>query len=295
MPRTDEDGDHWFDDVDAGAHEHYRDAELYDYEYRRRRSDIRFYRTLAGELAGPNGPVLELACGSGRVTLALARAGLRVVAFDRSRSMLERASERVGRLGRAARSRVTLLCADMRQFALGRRFPLAIMAFNSFEHLYTRVEVEVCLARIREHLEPDGLLVFDVQNPDPRWLARDSRKRWGRTVFTHPGTGHRMVYTTNHEYDPISQIALIRLYYDAATAQPGRGEDIRSPLASPPSSSVVRLSQRKFFPAELEALLSSNGFAVVERYGDFDGGPLWGDCPVQIVICRARARTGPPY
>ncbi len=261
--------------LDRGCHEHYEDAELYDFEYRRRRRDVVFYRSVAAELLGGPGRVLELACGSGRITAALVRDGHHVVGVDLSGAMLSAAAARVERLGRGASQRLHLVRADMRRFALAARFPLVVMAFNSFEHLYTRVEVAACLERIRAHLEPGGRFVFDVQNPNLRWLARDPHRRWARTVFRHPRTGERMVYTTNHDYDPVSQIALIRLYYGPAD---GGG-----------SEKVVHLSQRKFFPAELEALVAHSGFTVEGRYGDFARQPLDGDAESQVLVCRSRS------
>jgi SAM-dependent methyltransferase len=261
--------------IDRGAREHYEDAILYDYEYRNRRRDVWFYRRLAGRVLGGPGRVLELACGSGRVTRALARDGHHVVGLDASLPMLEQAQARLARLGSAARQRVSLVAGDIRTFALAARFPLIVMAFNSFEHLYTRVEVAACLQRVREHLEPGGVFVFDVQNPNLPWLIRDPTRRWARTRFRHPGTGEQLVYTTNHDYDPVSQIALIRIFY----AKEG------SPRAS---ERMVTLSQRKFFPAELEALVAASGFRVSERYGDFDEEPLGPDHESQVLVCRPR-------
>ncbi|WP_428262515.1 class I SAM-dependent DNA methyltransferase [Haliangium sp.] len=263
------------DIIAAGTREHYEDAHLYDYEYRRRRDDVRFYRDLAGDVLGSSGSILELACGSGRITTGLLRAGHSVIGCDLSQPMLARAAARIRRLGRAARDRAALVCSDMRRFSLGARYPLVIMAFNAFEHLYTRVEVSECLASVRAHLAPGGCLAFDVHNPDLHWLTRDPRKRWARTRFTHPRTGEPMIYTTNHDYDPVSQIVVIRLYYDPA---PG----------SAATPQVVTLTQRQFFPAELEALLHANGFAIQSRFGDFDREPLSGDSYSQVVVCRPR-------
>ncbi|HTE52527.1 MAG TPA: methyltransferase domain-containing protein [Kofleriaceae bacterium] len=261
--------------LDRGVHEHYEDADLYDFEYRRRRRDVSFYRSIARELLGDDGGrVLELACGSGRVTTALLRDGHGVVGLDLSQAMLRRAAARIERLGQSARRRAMLLRGDVRQFALASRFPLVVMAFNAFEHLYTRVEVAACLERVRDHLEPGGRFVFDVQNPNLRWLSRDPSRRWARTVFRHPRTGKQLAYSTNHDYDPVSQIALIRLYYTPV----GGGRE-----------KVVHLSQRKFFPAELEALVSHAGFAVDRRHGDFAGQPLDGDAESQVLVCRVRA------
>jgi SAM-dependent methyltransferase len=262
-------------DLDAATREHYENAVLYDHEYRRRRVDVSFYRSLARHLGADD--VLDLACGSGRVTLPLARDGRRVVGIDLSMPMLIRANQRAQKLGRAARARLALLRGDMRRFALARRFPLVISAFNAFEHLYTRTDLAACLASVREHLAPGGRLAFDVQNPDLKWLSRDPRKRWARTRFRDPTTGTRVEYTTNHIYDPVSQIAYIKFYYQTLEDDPAERH-----------LSVVRLAQRKFFPAELEALVSASGFQIEYRYGEFDGEALTSDQESQILICTAR-------
>jgi SAM-dependent methyltransferase len=256
--------------VDAGSREHYEDAALYDYEYRRRRVDVMFYRELARRLP-PDAPILDLGAGSGRLALPLARDGHPVVALDQSPAMLERLRQRIQRAPAAVASRIDPQMGDLRTFELGRRFGLTVAAFNVVEHLYTRVEVAAFLARVAEHLEPDGLLAFDVQLPDPRWLSRDPERRWARTRFTHPTTGKQIVYSTNHDYDPVTQIALIRIYYEPVDGGPTR---------------VVKLSQRKFFPAELEALLATSGFRLVERYGDFGGAELDGAAVSQVLVCK---------
>jgi SAM-dependent methyltransferase len=259
--------------VDAGSREHYADAALYDYEYRRRRADVTFYRELA-KLRG--GPILELGAGSGRVTTMLARDGHHVVALDRSPAMLERLRARVAALPPAAAARVEVIAGDLCTFDLAKArrqggFPLVIAAFNVLEHLYTRGEFAACLARVAAHLAPGGAFAFDVQMPDLGWLNRDPSKRWAKTRFTDPSTKRVTFYSTNHDYDPVGQIVNIRLYYDPAD---GRGP-----------SRVVKLSQRKFFPAELEALIAHAGFRVTERYGDFAWRALDGSAESQVLIC----------
>lgn len=258
--------------VDAGSRQHYADADLYDHEYRRRRDDVAWYRALAARALGGPGRILELGCGSGRVTLPLAREGHHVVAVDAAPTMLAALERRLERAGAAIRSRVRPVEADLRDVAVGGRFPLVLAAFNVLEHLYTRAELAACLARVAAHLAPGGRFAFDVQLPDPAWLARDPRRRWARTRFRHPRTGVAMIYSTSHDYDPVSQIALIRLYYARAD---GTGRE-----------RVVHLSQRKYFPAELEALLAASGFRLVERHGDFVGGPLQAGSESQVVVCE---------
>jgi SAM-dependent methyltransferase len=260
-------------DLAAGTTEHYEDPELYDFEYRRRRADVNWYRQLAARVA-PAGPVLELGCGSGRVTCALARDGVRVVGLDLSAPMLRRAAERVEALPRAAKERVRLVRADMRRFALGARFPLVICPFNAFQHLYARRDVEAALACVRAHLAPGGRFALDVLSPDLRWLTRDPRKRWAKTRFRHPVTGRRYEYSTNQTYDPIAQIAFMRIYY----------RPLDEDGADAGSEKVVHLAHRQFFPAELAALLHAGGFAVDERYGGFAGEPLDGESLSQVLV-----------
>jgi hypothetical protein len=74
-------------------------------------------------------------------------------------------------------------------------------------------------------------------------------------------------------YDPVSQIALIHLFYDPVSGSGRR---------------MVTLSQRKYFPAELEALVDASQFVVEDRHGDFEGGPLTAESTVQIVVCRPK-------
>ena len=286
--------------VDAGSREHYADAALYDYEYRRRRADVTFYRELARRRGADR--ILELGAGSGRVTVPLARDGRHVVALDQSAAMLARLGDRIARLPPAAAARIAPVAGDLRTFSVSGRFPLVIAAFNVLEHLYTRGEVTACLQRVAAHLSPGGAFAFDVQLPDLAWLIRDPGKRWAKTRFTDPTTGYAMYYSTNHDYDPVSQIALIRLYYEPADDEPSpdaaaarRRRDV--PHVIPRGSlggrggrgapaRIVKLSQRKFFPAELEALVAQAGFRMTERYGDFSFRPLDGTAESQVLVCE---------
>ncbi len=265
------------DDLEAGTVEHYRDARLYDFEYRRRRADVTFYRRLAGALGRPPGKaldVLELGCGTGRLLCALASDGHRPVGLDRSAEMLAVLRARLGR-GALRHRRVAILRADLRRFALRRRFDLVIIAFNTLQHIYHRREVVGVLGLAREHLAPGGRVALDVMNPDLAWLSRDPERRWSRTTFKHPTTGERVVYTTNHLYDRVSQVNHIRIYY-----KPERGPE-----------EVVRVAHRMFFPEELLPYAELAGLRLERRYGDFMGGPLEDASEQQVLVLRAKDRA----
>jgi hypothetical protein len=90
-----------------------------------------------------------------------------------------------------------------------------------------------------------------------------------------------------HGYDPVTQICVIRLYYEPVD---GKGP-----------TKIVKLTQRKYFPAELEALVAHAGFRVVDRYGDFFWGELTAAAESQVLVCevardpkpRRRSRAKP--
>ena len=251
---------------DAGAREHFEDAALYDFEYRRRRADLNFYRRLVQDrmaFAQP-GPVLDLACGSGRLLVPLLRDGHTAVGIDRSPAMLAAAARRVARLSATRRSRALLVRADLRAFALRPRFAIAVAAFHSVQHLSTDGELRRFFRAAAASLAPGGWLAFDVLPPDPSWLNRGDERRWARTVFRHPATGQRLVYTTNHRYDGARRLLDMRLYYQPV-------DERKRPIGR---ERIVRLRHRQLWPAEVKALLADAGFRLLGAFAAFDGSAL---------------------
>jgi SAM-dependent methyltransferase len=267
------------EDESAGAIEHFEDAALYDFDYRRRRDDVRFYRTLAAEQGGP---VLDLGCGTGRLMVPMLRAGLTVVGVDHAPAMLAHAAAKIARLSPAARARALLIRADLRRFAfqgLARsrpsgaaaaaggqtsRFTFAVAAFHSVQHLITDRDLLAFLRAARRALDPRGWLAFDVFVPDPHFLARDERRRWDRTPFRDPASGERLVYTINHHFDRRRRVLLMRMYYQPVDEQ-GRATG---------SERVRRLCHRQLDAGEVRGLLDRAGMRLVASWSDFAGTPL---------------------
>jgi SAM-dependent methyltransferase len=270
-------------DEEAGGREAFEDAALYDFEYRRRRADINFYRRLAENRMqfAPVGPILDLACGTGRLLLPLLRDGHTVVGLDRSAAMLAAARRRVARLAPVRRWRCLLLRADLRSFACKPRFALAVAAFHSVQHLYATADLQRFLRATRACLVPGGWLAFDVLPPDPAWIGRDPLRRWGRTVFRHPVSGQRLVYTNNHQFDPRRQVLHMRLHYQPLDAHG---------CPSGPER-VVRLCHRQLEPALVKNLLARTGFRLLACFGGFDGRPADGDLGMadeHVYVAAAR-------
>ncbi|HEY0708622.1 MAG TPA: class I SAM-dependent methyltransferase [Polyangia bacterium] len=279
-------------DEEAGGVEPFEDAALYDFEYRRRRTDVRFYLRIASERRDVSSkPMLDLACGSGRLLLPLVRAGHAVVGLDRSRPMLQRAAARIRRLTAQRRAKVQLLQADLRALptlplrarATGGGFALAICAFHSLQHLVAESDLLRFFREARRSLEPGGWLAFDVLPPDPRWIGRDPERRWGRTLFRHPTTRQRFLYTNNHTYDAHRRALHIRLFYQPVDER-GRPSG---------AERVVRLCHRQLHQDEVVALCRRAGLEVIARFGGFDGRPIsaqLGDDDENIYVARRPRR-----
>lgn len=236
---------------------------------------MRWYVAQCREQRHPrHAPVLELGCGAGRITLPLLRQGTSVVGIDLSRPMLDRALERITAAGGRLHAPAHLLLADMRAlpFADGA-FERILCPFNAFMHLYLAPDITAALREIHRLLHPErGRFLFDVMNPDLRWLTRDPAKRWAKTRFKHPITRQSFLYSTNHTYDPRRQICFVNIYYDC--------------LDDPSQSVHQMIAHRQFFPQELYSLLRYHGFVVEREYGDFHGHAFEGDCTEQVLICR---------
>ena len=250
------------DEAEAGCREPFIDAALYDYDYRHRRADINFYRQLARDrMSFAKGPILDLACGTGRLLVPLLRDGHQVIGLDRSEFMLANAARRISRLPKTHERRSVLVRADLRSFAFHVPATLGVAAFHSIQHLLKDEDFVGFLTSARASLRKGGWLAFDVLPPDPAWLGRDPNRRWGRTTFRHPTTGQKYVYTTNHRYDPGTRLLLMRLYY-----QPVDGNGRRCGREH-----TVRLCHRQYWPDEVTAMLKRAGFRLIGLFAGFDG------------------------
>ena len=254
--------------LERGTVTHYEDAPFYQRTYQHRKVDVRWYTAFC---EGTPGSVLELGCGTGRITLPLAQAGVTVTGVDSMRSMLDVAEERLGKLPRVARERVTLKQADLRALNLRQRFDTVIAPFNVLMHLYTVDELAQTLRGVHRHLQPGGHFVFDVLLPDPVLLARDPARVYKGRAVRHPN-GQRYAYRESFDYDAVHQVMAITI-------------ELHN-LDDPRDVRVQLLTHRQYFPMELEAALQHAGFETVSRYGDFEDEPLSSYAESQVWVCR---------
>ena len=244
----------------------YSDGRHYDLQHSGITDDIPFY---LGEAQRYGGPLLELACGTGRIAIPLAGEGYRVTGLDVSRPMLDRAREKAADAGVSVR----WVEADCRDFNLGRRFNLVIFAFNALAHIHDHESMERFLACVKAHLEPAGRFVMDIFNPRLEILLRDPSERYPVAEYADPDGKGTVVITENNVYDSASQINRIKWYYRIG----GRSEEV-----------VRELNMRIFYPQELDGLLRDKGFTIDHKYGDCDRTPFSSRSPRQILVLSPR-------
>lgn len=238
-----------------------------------RTQDIAFYRQAAWELGDP---VLELGCGTGRVTMAIAEAGYRVMGLDLSEKMLARAAAKRAALPRESRERVHLIQGDMTQFDLREKFRLIIIPFRPFQHLLETQQQLDCLTSARRHLRPGGHLIVDFFQTDPRRM-HDTAFSEEQLVGEYEMPGGRRVRLTERvaRFHRAKQSNDVEMIY--AVTHPS-GQQERHTFA---------FTVRYFFRFEVEHLLARCGFLVAAVYGNFDRTPLIDTSPEMIYVAEA--------
>lgn len=221
--------------------------------------DLAFITALARESGGP---LLELACGTGRLTIPLAEAGFEVVGLDRSAAMLGVARAKAAALSDDARERVRFVEADMTGFDLPVRFGLAFAVFRGFMLLRDVDDQIATLAAARRHLRPGGRLVIDLFDPRLDWLSPDTplpdRVLTGRLPSGTLVEARPLQRTT----DPVRQVFAepwVFVERDAA------GTVLREEHET--------LTMRWTYRFEMRHLLTLAGFEDLHEFGDYAGGP----------------------
>jgi len=226
-------------------------ARLYDPWSASVTEDIGFY---VEEAVAAGGPVVELACGTGRISVPLAKAGVHVIGVDASARMLEVAREYAAAEG----VELDLRLGDLREPPVTERVPLVLIPFRSLLHMTTEAERLRALRAAREVLLPGGRLVFDVFAPS----AEDVEDTHGRWLEREPGIFERADWDEGER---------------TLTLSVRRNEEASTML-------LAWLS-----PAEWRLLLDRAGFGVVAQWGWFDRRPYSGGEDVVFASVRRDA------
>lgn len=229
-------------------------SEYYDFDHDVT-IDLDFYLGLARQSGSP---ILELASGTGRVTLPLAKAGFEVYGLDISENMLEVCRTKVRTEG--MENIVHLIQADMSQFDLPHKnFKLVLIALRSFMLLLSPQEQRSCLNSVYKHMQPGGIFTLNSIAPDLERLSQEPAPFALQKEFDLLNGNHVLRKSRLVEHDFIRQVRQFEFKFEEYDQS---GMLVRE--------RIVPLYTRYTFRYEMQYLVERAGFEVLQVFRDYD-------------------------
>lgn len=245
--------------------ENYRMADFYDDYYGRNVGDISFWVDKCKD----KNKILEVACGTGRITFPIIESGKKVYALDYSQAMLDILKEKALEKG-YTNDNVEVFCQDMRNMTFSQKFDVILITSNSVNHLETTEDFERMLDSTYGLLEDNGLLIFDALRPRFKYLMRNMNEYYDEDEFTLSKTGEKIKIRENSKYDHATQINNVNYYYTDSKG----------------NETILNTKVRLYFPQELDYIISKSKYKLVGKYDWYDLRPFEGRTNEQIYILR---------
>jgi len=234
-------------------------AKYYDYYQSSILDDVNFY---VEEAKKSGSPVLELGCGTGRIAIPIAEAGIEILGLDIASDMIAIANEKAEKLDVTVRERLKFIEGDMTNFQLARKLKLIIIPFRAFQHLMTIGDQKKALHVIREHLEDNGRLIINLFDPSIKMIA-EHESSLGRGIkymseFTLPENGHKVICMHIPRFNIVEQ-TLDEYFTFEELDETGKVV----------SKDYVDFQARYVFRFEMEHLFGLCGFQVESLFSSF--------------------------
>jgi ubiquinone/menaquinone biosynthesis C-methylase UbiE len=236
------------------------DADIYD-GMNTFLSDLPFYKKWMPK--NKDAKILELCCGTGRLTLPIAKEGYDICGVDYTSSMLKQARVKASEAG----LEIDFIEADIRTLNLQEKFDLIFIPFNSIHHLYKNEDLFAALSGIRNHLKEDGLFLLDCFNPNVQYIVEGEKEQKVIAEYT-TSDGREILIKQKMHYESSTQINRIEWHYFI------NGE----------FHSIQNLDMRLFFPQELDSYLEWAGFNIIHKFGSFEEEAFGDNSEKQIFV-----------
>jgi len=235
--------------------------------------DIPFYLDYARQYGRD---ILEVACGTGRVTLPLARAGYHVTGFDLSEDMIGVLQDKLAQESPQTREKLNVFVADMTEYKTDKKYSLIIIPFRAFQLLTEDHQQKQFLEYVHAQLADDGIFIINTYRPygklDETWV-QDETEDW---IVHDPITNHKVRRThIRRRIDVGKQVNYPELNYYVEHAD---GRIVKH---------VEKLAMKYYYEDQLRGLLQSHGFAIEAEFGYYDYRPI-DQGPELIFVCKAK-------
>ena len=238
------------------------DAHIYD-GMNTNLTDLQFYKRWLPK--NKDARILELCCGTGRLTLPIAKDGYNISGVDYTSSMLEQAKVKASEGG----LEVEFIEADIRTLDLPEKYDLIFIPFNSIHHLYKNEDLFKAFNVVKNHLKEGGLFLLDCFNPNIQFIVEGEKEQKEIAEYTTKD-GREVLIKQIMRYENKTQINRIVWHYFI------NGE----------FNSIQNLDMRLFFPQELDSYLEWNGFNINHKFGSFEEEAFNDDSEKQIFVCQ---------
>ncbi|WP_205758509.1 class I SAM-dependent methyltransferase [Lysinibacillus sp. SGAir0095] len=247
--------------------EEYNNPLLYDKENNAYAEDVKFLLKVA---SNTKGVIIDLACGTGRATIPLAREGHQLIGVDLHSGMLLEAKKKASNLN----LQIDWYEQDCTNLNLNVKSNLIYLVGNSFQHFLTNEAQDGLLTSVNNHLTSEGIFVFGTRFPTAEELWQPSKEEYWRT-YIDSETQHKVELYITSSYDAVSQVQeniTLRRFINAD------GEIV--------DESRTNISLRYVFPKEMERILSTNGLQIANVYKDWNENELSNESSEMIYVCK---------
>ena len=247
--------------------ENYRMADFYDDYYGRNIEDIPFW---VNSCQNAN-KILEIACGTGRITFPIIESGKKVFALDYSESMLKILKEKA-KQKKYNLENLEIYCQDMRNIDINEKFDVILITSNSVNHLEKTEDFEKMIDYAFNILNNNDVLIFDALKPRFKYLMRNMDEYYDEDEFILSKTGEKVKICENSKYDHATQINNVNYYYIDSKGQ----------------KMTLNIKVRLYFPQELDYIISKSKFKIKNKYDWYDLREFKGKTNEQIYILEKK-------
>ena len=238
------------------------DPKVYD-GLNTQKEDIDFYKQWIND--NKIKKVLELCCGTGRITIPLAKSGINISGLDLNNQMLAEAKDK----SLKEEIDISFINGDMRNFKLDTQYQLIFIPFNSIHCLYKSSDLVKTLKCVYDHLDNNAFLIIDYFNPNIEYISNNQNKSVLVADYATED-GRKIQIHQSMSYDDNTQVNRIMWEHT-----------VNNEFHSKES-----LDMRMYYPQELDFIITNSNFTIINKYGNYSKAYFSKGSPIQLIICQ---------